>query len=79
MEEASDFRTKMVNKISLAPMVRMNTLPFRLLAYKEGADYVYSEEIIDKKLIACVPVENALLNTIDYVQAKDYSLVLRIK
>lgn len=39
------------NKIILAPMVRMNTLPFRLLALDYGADIVYSEEIIDHKLL----------------------------
>ena len=39
------------NKIILAPMVRMNSLPFRLLALDYGADVVYSEEIIDHKLL----------------------------
>ena len=31
------------NKIMLAPMVRIGTLPMRLLALKYGADIVYSE------------------------------------
>lgn len=39
------------NKIILAPMVRMNTLPFRLLALDYGADLVYSEELVDHKLV----------------------------
>ena len=30
----------------LAPMVRVSTLPLRLLSLKFGADYVYSEVII---------------------------------
>lgn len=34
-------------------MVRMNTLPFRLMALDQGADIVYSEEIIDHKLLRC--------------------------
>jgi tRNA-dihydrouridine synthase 2 len=69
----------MINKISLAPMVRMNTLPFRLLTASMGADYVFSEEIIDKKLISCVRIENQILGTIDYVTARDYALVLSIR
>lgn len=35
------------NKIILAPMVRVGTLPMRLLALDCGADIVYSEELID--------------------------------
>jgi tRNA-dihydrouridine synthase 2 len=42
---------------------------------------VFSEEIIDRKLISCVRVENPIINTIDYVAAKggDYSLVVSIR
>jgi len=41
------------NKIILAPMVRINTLPMRLLALDYGADIVYTEELIDHRLIRC--------------------------
>lgn len=34
-------------------MVRINTLPMRLLALDYGADIVYSEELIDHRLIRC--------------------------
>ena len=44
--------------ISLAPMVRMNMLPYRELCLAHGADFVWSEEIIDRKLIWCKRVEN---------------------
>ena len=44
-----------------------------------GADYVFSEEIIDKKLICCVRLPNPILGTIDYVTARDFSLVLSIR
>ena len=43
----------------LAPMVRINTLPFRLLAAEHGADIVYSEELIDHSIKACRRSENA--------------------
>lgn len=39
------------NKIVLAPMVRVGTLPMRLLALNYGADIVYTEELIDWKLL----------------------------
>ena len=35
----------------LAPMVRVNTFPTRLLAAEYGADIVYSEELIDRKCV----------------------------
>jgi tRNA-dihydrouridine synthase 2 len=82
MEPSSSYpKPILANTISLAPMVRMNTLPFRQLALVHGADYIFSEEIIDRKLISCVRVENPVINTIDYVNAKggDYSLVISIR
>ena len=34
-------------------MVRIGTLPFRILCLEQGASLVYSEEIIDHKLMNC--------------------------
>lgn len=61
IEENRDFYR---NKVMLAPMVRINTLPMRLLCLKYGASIVYSqvykiliifcklfEEIIDFKIL----------------------------
>ena len=39
------------NKIIMAPMVRIGTLPMRLLALEYGANIVYTEELIDWKLL----------------------------
>jgi tRNA-dihydrouridine synthase 2 len=50
----------------LAPMVRVNTLPMRLLALEYGADLVYSEEIVAHKLISCAREKNPELGTIDW-------------
>jgi tRNA-dihydrouridine synthase 2 len=66
-----------VNKLLLAPMVRIGTLPFRLLSLNHGADIVYTEEIIAKKLMHCEKIYNSDLDTNDYVSTKDGSLVLR--
>ncbi|XP_059848786.1 tRNA-dihydrouridine(20) synthase [NAD(P)+]-like isoform X2 [Hypanus sabinus] len=59
------------NKMILAPMVRVGTLPMRLLALDYGADIVYCEELIDLKMIQCRRVVNEALETIDYVAADD--------
>lgn len=64
------------NKVILAPMVRVGTLPMRLLALEYGADIVYSEEIIDFRLLKCQRVVNRILNTIDYID-EDQNVVFR--
>lgn len=46
------------NKLVLAPMVRIGTLPMRLLALDYGADIVYTEELIDWKLLRSFRREN---------------------
>lgn len=46
------------NKLILAPMVRVGTLPMRLLALEYGADIVYSEELIDWKFLKSVRIIN---------------------
>ncbi|KAL5106941.1 tRNA-dihydrouridine 20 synthase NAD P like [Taenia crassiceps] len=51
----------------LAPMVHVSTHPMRLLALRYGATYVYTEEIIDYKLLRTTRFENKRLGTIDYV------------
>ena len=53
-------------------------MPFRQIARNYGADYVFSEEIIDRKFLYCVRYENQELGTIDYVNTRDYALVMRI-
>ncbi|XP_053305544.1 tRNA-dihydrouridine(20) synthase [NAD(P)+]-like [Spea bombifrons] len=55
------------NKTILAPMVRVGTLPMRLLALEYGADLVYCEELVDLKMLQCKRVVNEVLQTVDYV------------
>ncbi|XP_032087202.1 tRNA-dihydrouridine(20) synthase [NAD(P)+]-like [Thamnophis elegans] len=55
------------NKTILAPMVRVGTLPMRLLALDYGADIVYCEELIDIKMLQCKRVVNEILGTVDFV------------
>eukprot|EP00112_Aurelia_sp_Birch-Aquarium-sp1_P007180 Seg1782.14 transcript_id=Seg1782.14/GoldUCD/mRNA.D3Y31 product=tRNA-dihydrouridine protein_id=Seg1782.14/GoldUCD/D3Y31 len=64
------------NKTILAPMVRIGTLPFRLLCLDYGADIVYCEEIIDFKILQSKRIKNDVLGTIDYVSA-DGTIVFR--
>ncbi|GLC38143.1 hypothetical protein PLESTB_000260600 [Pleodorina starrii] len=54
-------------KLILAPMVRVGTHPMRLLAAGYGADIVYSEELVDKRVIASMRRINAALGTIDFL------------
>lgn len=68
-----------LNKLLLAPMVRIGTAPFRLLVNKYGADLIFTEEIIAKKLITCEKIYNKTLGTNDYVSTRDGFVVLRIK
>ena len=79
MDNKPKFNKRMYNTISLAPMVRMNTLPFRELCASNGADFVFTEEIIDRKLIWCKRVENKELGTIDFVSVRDQVVPLRIR
>lgn len=56
----------------LAPMVRVNQLPFRyMVATDFGADVVYSEELIDKKLVRTHRVINPELQCVEYVDSSD--------
>lgn len=56
--ESSRPRLTYADKLILAPMVRIGTLPMRLLALEYGADIVYTEELIDWKLLRSVRREN---------------------
>ncbi|KAL2093342.1 hypothetical protein ACEWY4_010654 [Coilia grayii] len=59
------------DKTALAPMVRVGTLPMRLLALDYGADIVYCEELIDIKMAQCKRIVNEVLDTVDYVAPDD--------
>lgn len=63
-------------KIVLAPMVRVGTLPMRLLALEYGADLVWTPETIDKKIIGSIRTINGRLGTVDYIKNGN-TLVLR--
>lgn len=52
-------------------MVRIGTLPMRLLALEYGASEVYSPEIVDKSILSCKRIFNALIGTWDYVLERD--------
>lgn len=72
-----EMQTIYSQKIILAPMVRIGTLPMRLLALDNGADLVYSEEIIDWKLLRSQRKINDVLKTVDYIDQTDGTVVFR--
>lgn len=51
---------------SLAPMVRLGTLPLRLLSLERGAALVYSEELVDAKVATSTRSVDARLGTTDW-------------
>ncbi|KAK8717393.1 hypothetical protein V6N13_044664 [Hibiscus sabdariffa] len=65
------------NKLVLAPMVRVGTLPFRLLAADYGADITYSEEIIDHKMVKCERKVNEYIGSTDFVEKGTDNIVFR--
>ena len=65
------------NCVILAPMVRISKLPMRLLALDYGADFVFTEEIIDRRLMSCSVTRNEALSCFDF-REPDHTLVLRI-
>lgn len=58
-------------------MVRVGTLPTRLLCLDYGADLVYTEETIDYRLLTCERQENSLLGTVDFTIPGDQFPLLR--
>uniref|UniRef100_A0A3Q1JPW2 DRBM domain-containing protein n=1 Tax=Anabas testudineus TaxID=64144 RepID=A0A3Q1JPW2_ANATE len=64
-------RLSFSNITALAPMVRVGTLPMRLLALDYGAEVVYCEELIDIKMVQCQRVVNDVLQTVDFVAPDD--------
>mmetsp|Transcript_2800 Transcript_2800/g.8517 ORF Transcript_2800/g.8517 Transcript_2800/m.8517 type:complete len:326 (-) Transcript_2800:1840-2817(-) len=65
------------NVVALAPMVRVGTLPMRVLALQYGADVVYSEEIIERNLMNAKRVENEAAGTVDFYSSKNQYAVFR--
>ncbi|CAI5703779.1 unnamed protein product [Peronospora effusa] len=65
------------NKVCLSPMVRAGTLPLRLVSLRYGADLVYGEEIVDKRIISAVRVPNEILNSVDFISRNGDSVVFR--
>ena len=59
---------KLYKGYALAPMVRASTTPLRVLALRYGADFVYSEELVDRSISDTIRVQNDKLQTIDYIK-----------
>jgi tRNA-dihydrouridine synthase 2 len=68
MSSVEEKASKIYAGVGLAPMVRASTTPLRVLALRYGADFVYTEEFIDRSLSSSVRIENKELGTIDYVK-----------
>ena len=60
---------------SLSPMVRLGTLPLRLLAIERGAQLVFTEEIVADKLAVATREYDRRLGTTDWCSATGASLL----
>ncbi|SPO45463.1 related to tRNA dihydrouridine synthase [Moesziomyces antarcticus] len=56
------------NGIFLAPMVRIGTLPTRLLSLEYGADLVWGPEIVDRAIIGCERKVNPTTGVVEYLK-----------
>ncbi|KAJ1913122.1 tRNA-dihydrouridine synthase 2 [Mycoemilia scoparia] len=63
-----DYKEIYRNGFFLAPMVRVGTLPMRLLSLDFGADLVWGPEIIDKSIIGTTRVYDAKHGLIRYIK-----------
>ena len=63
-------------ELMLAPMVRIGSLPMRLLCLEYGADVVFGPEIVDKSIVGCKRIVNDPLHTTDFI-SPDGKLVFR--
>lgn len=61
--------SRLYSGLGLAPMVRASTTPLRILALEYGADFVYTEELIDRSISDSTRIENAEMGTVDYIKA----------
>ncbi|KAG0720624.1 tRNA-dihydrouridine(20) synthase [NAD(P)+]-like [Chionoecetes opilio] len=64
-------------KVVVAPMVRVCTLPFRLLTIDYGTDLVYTEETIDYKMLRSIKRYNDVLGTVDFIDKSDGTVFFR--
>lgn len=70
-ESAQDVANRLFrNSEILAPMVRASTTPLRILALSHGASLAYTEELIDRSIMASQRSINVELGTIDYQKPK---------
>ncbi|KAH8096286.1 tRNA-dihydrouridine-20 synthase [Aureococcus anophagefferens] len=62
----------------LGPMVRANSTALRILALESGADMVYSEELIARRMEVTQFRLNETLGTADWLDANGKSVALRV-
>jgi tRNA-dihydrouridine synthase 2 len=63
-----DKARQLYNGVGLAPMVRAGTTPLRTLALQYGADFIYTEELMDRSVSSTRRVVNTHMKTVDYVK-----------
>ena len=62
INDVEEVAQRLYRGVGLAPMVRASTTPLRALALQYGADFVYTEELVDRSLIQSQRHETLLVH-----------------
>ena len=68
----SDAPLSYEDKVVLAPMVRVTSLPFRILAAQHGAEVLFSEELIAQKIVKTKRREDVSRNMVEYILTEQH-------
>ncbi|KAJ2556652.1 tRNA-dihydrouridine synthase 2 [Coemansia sp. RSA 1933] len=67
-DRRKEWQDRYRNGFFLAPMVRVGTLPMRLLSLQYGADLVWSPEIVDLSIVGCERKVSDKTGVISYIK-----------
>ena len=67
-ESVEEKALKLYRGVALGPMVRASTTPLRIQALNYGADFCYTEELVDRAVTGTIRQVNETLGTVDYVK-----------
>ncbi|KAJ2827222.1 tRNA-dihydrouridine synthase 2, partial [Coemansia furcata] len=67
-KKRTEWRDRYRSRFFLAPMVRVGTLPMRLLCQQYGADLLWAPEIVDKSIVGSERIVDDKTGVISYIK-----------
>ncbi|KAJ2813980.1 tRNA-dihydrouridine synthase 2 [Coemansia furcata] len=67
-KKRTEWKDRYRNRFFLAPMVRVGTLPMRLLCQQYGADLLWAPEIVDKSIVGSERIVDDKTGVISYIK-----------